>query len=593
MNELYYGDNLDVLRRKIPSESVDLCYIDPPFNSKRNYFQIYNNQGSEDRAQAQAFVDTWNWGDEAEKGLAYILDIERLHGTGTIWTEQTVELIRGLEKVLGRGSLLAYLVHMTLRIVEIHRVLKPTGSFYLHCDPTASHYLKLVVDAVFCGQGGDFKNEIIWRRTGSHNSAKRFGPIHDVIFYYTKSATYFFKPYYQPYLKGHVESYFKKTDENGRYWTNSIHGAGLRNGESGKPWRGYDPTLAGRHWAVPSDLVLGFGIDPDLPQHEKLDALADLGLIDFPTLKPGNLPTYRQYLDRSPGAPIQDIWAYQPHTKGTVHNSKKGIDEDVKWIGKQGDKERLGYETQKPEGLLERIIKASCPPEGTVLDAYCGCGTTVAVAQRLRRRWIGIDITYQSIALILKRLEDRYPDEWEAIEANIKLDGVPRDLESAMALANRKDDKTRKEFEKWAILTYSRNQARINEKKGADGGIDGIAYFLKDKDENGKAIFQVKSRPGNRSDLATLNSDRIREKADFGFLICTNLPTKPMRDEIAAAGKYKHPLLNREDDRLQVVTVAELFAPHSRRLDLPMARADAVKAAASLGDKDKQQELGL
>ena len=163
-NELYYGDNLDVLRRKIASESVDLCYIDPPFNSKRNYFQIYNNQGSEDRAQAQAFVDTWNWGDEAVEGLDYILDIDRLNPRpgDTPWTEQTVELIRGLEKVLGRGSLLAYLIHMTLRIVEIHRVLKPTGSFYLYCDPTASHYLKLVLDAVFCGQGGQFINEIVW-----------------------------------------------------------------------------------------------------------------------------------------------------------------------------------------------------------------------------------------------------------------------------------------------------------------------------------------------------------------------------------------------------------------------------------------------
>lgn len=395
-NHLYYGDNLDVLRRKIASESVDLCYIDPPFNSKRNYFQIYNNQGSEDRAQAQAFVDTWNWGDEAVEGLKYILSIDRLNPRAgeTRWTEQTVELLRGLEKVLGRGSLLAYLMHMTLRIVEIHRVLKPTGSFYLHCDPTASHYLKLIVDSVFCAQGGDFKNEIIWRRTGSHNSAKRFGPIHDVILYYVKSANFYFRPYFQPYLKGHVDSYFKRSDANGRYWTNSIHGAGLRNGDSGKPWRGYDPSVAGRHWAVPSDLVLGFGIDPDLPQHEKLDALAELGLIDFPAIKPGNLPTYRQYLDRSPGAPIQDIWAYQPHTKGLVYNSNKGIDQDVKWIGKQGDKERLGYDTQKPRGLLERIIKASSKEGDTVLDAYCGCGTTVDVAERLSRRWIGIDITY-------------------------------------------------------------------------------------------------------------------------------------------------------------------------------------------------------
>ena len=397
-------------------------------------------------------------------------------------------------------------------------------------------------------------------------------------------------------MNGHVDGYFKKSDSNGRYWTNSIHGAGTRNGVSGQPWRGYNPTNAGRHWAVPSDLVLAFGIDPELPQHEKLDALAELGLIDFPPEGSTALPTYRQYLDSSPGMPLGDIWAYQPHTRGVLYNSKEAIDEDVRWLVAQGDDERLGYDTQKPEGLLERIVRSSTNEEDVVLDAYCGCGTTVAVAQRLNRRWIGIDITYQSIALILKRFEDRYKDEWPAIEADILLDGVPKDLESAMALANRKDDKTRKEFEKWAILTYSRNQARINEKKGADGGIDGIAFFLKDKGENGKAIFQVKSRLGTRADLATLNSDRQREKAEFGFLICTGpVPvSKAMREEISTAGKYKNPLLSREDDRLQVIYVAELFdRPHkpAARLDLPMARADAVKSAAALGDADKQ--LGL
>lgn len=282
------------------------------------------------------------------------------------------------------------------------------------------------------------------------------------------------------------------------------------------------------------------------------------------------------FLDASKGTPAQSVFSDISPLSGSMA-------------------ERLGYPTQKPEALLERIILASSNEGDTVLDAYCGCGTTVAVAQRLGRKWIGIDITYQSIALILKRFQDTYEKNgtWPEVEANILLDGVPKDLESAMALANRRDDKTRKEFEKWAVLTYSKNQARINEKKGADGGVDGIAYFLKDKAENGKAIFQVKSRPGNRGDLATLNSDRLREKAEFGFLICTALPTKPMRDEIAAAGKYKHPLLNREDDRLQVVTVAELFAPFNRRLDLPMARGDAVKTAAALGDEGKQAALDL
>lgn len=249
----------------------------------------------------------------------------------------------------------------------------------------------------------------------------------------------------------------------------------------------------------------------------------------------------------------------------------------------------MGYPTQKPETLLERIIKASSREGDIVLDAYCGCGTAVAVANRLSRRWIGIDITYQSISLILKRLQDRHSADgtWPQIEADLLLDGVPRDKASAVALANRKDDKTRKEFEKWAALTFSKNQARINEKKGADAGIDAIAYFLIDKDTNGKAIFQVKSGGANRATLATLNSDRQREKAEFGFLLTMDPPTKAMRDEIVAAGKYKHPLLNREDDRIQIVTVEEILA--GKRLDLPMARQDAVKSAQA-ADMDDQQE---
>ncbi|MDR1850457.1 MAG: restriction endonuclease, partial [Zoogloeaceae bacterium] len=461
-NRLYYGDNLDILRNRIAAESVDLCYIDPPFNSKRNYFQIYNNQGNEDRAQAQAFVDTWEWGDEAEKGYDYITDVAHLN-SGKL-TEQTVALVKGLREVLGKGALLAYLVHMTLRIVEIYRVLKPAGSLYLHCDPTASHYLKLLLDTVFCGQHGDFRNEIIWCYTGPGSPGMRqFMRKHDIIFWYSKSQTWVFN-----------------SDD-------------VRIPHSKKTLENYKPGLVGS----------GF-VDAEHKIH-----------------KDGKVP--------------EDWWEIAIAPRG---------------------KEYLGYPTQKPEALLERIIKASSNKKDVVLDAYCGCGTTVAVAQRLKRRWIGIDITYQSISLILKRLKDSYPKEWKNIEANMLLDGVPRDMASAEALAHRKDDKTRKEFEKWAVLTYSDNQARINDKKGADGGIDGMAFFLVDKETNGKAVFQVKSGGAKRDTVATLNSDRQRVGAEIGILITLDEPTKPMRDEALAAGKYKHPLLNREYARIQIVTVA-------------------------------------
>ncbi len=466
----------------------------------------------------------------------------------TRWTEQTVELIRGLEKVLGRGSLFAYLVHMTLRIVEIRRVLKPTGSFYLHCDPTASHYLKLVLDAVFCGQGGDFRNEISWKRNTSHSDAVGYGRIRDVILFYTKSLKSTWNDIYQDYSAEYVEQYYRFKDENGKRWmSGDLSAAGLSGGGYTYEWNGHTKV-----WRCPV---------------ETMQKLHDEGKVYYTK---NGVARRKRYLDEAKGMPAQDSW------------------EDVQAL-RSWHQEKLGYPTQKPEALLERIIRASSNEGDTVLDAYCGCGTTVAVAQRLGRRWIGIDITYQSISLILKRLADKYPDQWPQIEADILLDGVPRDLASAVALANRRDDKTRKEFEKWAVLTFSNNQARINEKKGADAGIDGIAYFLLDKETNGKAIFQVKSGASNRATLATLNSDRLREKAEFGFLIAMDLPTKAMRDEIAAAGKYKHPLLNREDDRLQVITVAEIL--QGKRLDLPMARADAVKAAAAAGDADKQERL--
>jgi hypothetical protein len=379
-------------------------------------------------------------------------------------------------------------------------------------------------------------------------------------------------------MRKHVDDNFIKQPDGSyktAYYGNVLTGSDVRNGESGLPWKGFNPTSKNRHWAIPSKIWEEVGIDPSgMSQHEKLDYLFDRGFIKI--LDGQAWPIYERTIAPDDGVIASDIWAYQPYTEGTVFGTNEGIDRDVKWLSTK-DKERLGYPTQKPEALLERIIKASSNEGDTVLDAYCGCGTTVAVAQRLNRKWIGIDITYQSISLILKRLQDKYRDEWPAVQANILLDGVPRDIASARALANRSDDKTRKEFEKWAVLTYSNNQARINEKKGGDGGIDGVAYFLLDKDTNGKAVFQVKSGGAKRDTMATLNSDRLREKAEFGILITMDPPTKAMLNEVAEAGKFKHPLLNREDDRLQIVTVEDIL--NGARLDLPMARQDAVKSA--------------
>jgi len=470
-NTLFYGDNLDILRKRIKDETVDLCYIDPPFNSKRTYNQIYLNIG-EDKAQAQAFTDTWKWDSYAVQGYQEI--ITNYEGR---FTSQVIELVKGLRNVIKEGSLLAYIVSMTLRITEIQRVLKNTGSFYLHCDPTCSHYLKLVLDAVFCAKGGDFRNEMVWCYSRmAAKGQKQLSRCHDIIFWYSKS----------------------------KEWIFNVDEIRLPYAPSSKARAGYKKTN------------LGGG--------KPASEICELNEI-------GKFP---------------EDWLLIPFIRG---------------------KEYLGYPTQKPEALLERIIKASSNEGDTILDAYCGCGTTIAVAQRLKRRWTGIDITYQSISLIIRRLEDTFGKQ---ISECIILDGIPKDIESARALANKKDDRLRKEFEKWAILTYSDNRAVINEKKGADKGIDGIAYFLSSQTDTEKIVFQVKSGNVKRSDIATFRSDKDDENAQIGIFLTLEEPTKPMRDAAMAAGMYEHKLMGRSYNRVQIVTIREIIE-EKKRLDMPLS----------------------
>ncbi|MBK1694611.1 site-specific DNA-methyltransferase [Chromatium weissei] len=521
-NELYYGDNLEVLRNRIEKDSVDLCYIDPPFNSKRNYFQIYTNIGKEDQAQAQAFIDTWTWNILAEQALREIIGNENGR-----YTTQTVDLIKGLHAVLGAGGLMSYLLSMTQRVNEIQRVLKPTGSFYLHCDPTASHYLKLILDSVFCPRGGDFKNEIIWkRRTNTVKAITRsFSTITDTIFFYVKSKKYNFSIQYENYPPEYLKR-FKYSDEHGRYYWNVM--------------------------ATYSE--------------ERLKKLESEGKLRIS--KDAKYPRFKQYLHELKGIPTTNIW------------------EDVDMINSQAA-ERLGYPTQKPESLLERIIQTSSNEGDVILDAYCGCGTTVAVAQRLNRQWIGIDITYQSIAVILKRITEKFG---AAVANTIKLSGIPRDMESARALALKKDDRLRKEFEKWAVLTYTNNQAAINEKKGADKGIDGTAYIITGNHSSEKVVFQVKSGKVGRGDIAKLRGDQAREKAVMAFLITLNDATQDMREEALAAGIYYHPLLRRNYPCIQIVTIREMLE-QKQLFDFP--HTHEVLKKSELVIEDTQKELSL
>jgi DNA methylase/Restriction endonuclease len=314
-------------------------------------------------------------------------------------------------------------------------------------------------------------------------------------------------------------------------------------------------------------LVEDLGEDlSDLTQHQKLDRLLETGFIKI--IEGQAWPIYEHYLTVNDGQVLSDLWTYQPYTNGTVFGTEGGIDEEVRWLSPQ-DQERLGYETQKPEGLLGRIIRASTKEGHIVLDAYCGCGTTVAVAQKMNRGWIGIDITYQAIATILTRLEDNFDKD---VAASVVLDGLPKDMESAIALAHKRDDRVRKEFEKWAILTYTENRAVIKKKKGADGGIDGVFYFWNGGEmQSAKMVLQAKSGAVQRKDIAALRGDMAKEGAALACLITLEEPTQPMRRDAKSAGIYENGQRGIKCDRIRIVSIQEMLRGNfPARIGLPL-----------------------
>ncbi|HEY0794715.1 MAG TPA: site-specific DNA-methyltransferase, partial [Acidisarcina sp.] len=373
-NQLYYGDNYEVLQRYVKDESVDLIYLDPPFNSRQDYNVLFaEKDGSRSSSQFRAFEDTWEWNIDAER--SYELIVER--------GGRVADAMRAFRTFLGASDVMAYLAMMAPRLVELRRVLKEDGSIYLHCDPTASHYIKMLMDAVFGPQF--FKNEIIWKRTFSHGSSKRYGPIHDVILFYSRGPRLNWTSPRLDIDAAYVEKHFRQIDEPSgrRFAAISLTGSGVRNGESGKPWRDVDPTRVKRHWALPGKVLQAIGVEDGSVQ-ARLDALDKKGLVFWPSKKDGT-PRLKWFADELGGAAVSDIWVDIPPI--SAHAA-----------------ERLGYPTQKPEALLRRVIEASSNEGDLVLDPFCGCGTTVQVAQRLNRRWIGIDITHLAIGLIKKRL---------------------------------------------------------------------------------------------------------------------------------------------------------------------------------------------
>jgi DNA modification methylase len=570
MNRLLFGDNLKWLRdaKLFPDASVDLVYLDPPFNSNADYNVLFREaSGEASQAQFHAFTDTWNWADAAQ---TYAEFVDNCPNTAV------VEMMEALHGFLKNSPMMAYLAMMAPRLVELHRVLKPTGSLYLHCDPTASHYLKMVLDGVFGPT--NFRSEIIWKRKSSHNKlTQQYGPIHDTILFYSMSDDFVFHPSTRPYTRGYIEERFKHQDKRGIYQTNYLTGPGTRKGESGDAWRGFNPTGAGRHWAIPASLRKFLPAEgKGMSSLKQLEALYEQDLIVFPK-KDGGQPMYKQYV--GDGMPYQDIWAYQPNTKGVLYNSDECIDEDVKYLENEGEK--LPYPTQKPTGLLGRIIKTSSDANAIVLDPFCGCGTTIHAAQKLGRQWIGIDVTYLAINLIKRRLKDAFGED-----AQFEEKGQPTDFGSAKALA----ELDKWQFQQWALSLIDARPRTEGDGKGADRGVDGMLYFYESKDKREKILVQVKGGGVQRNDVATLLGDVNNQKFVGGILITLEKPTKPMREEAADAGRYESKLWHDKDyPKIQILTVEGLLSG-KERVEAPPQLNPFAKAQRE-GKAEKQTEM--
>ena len=543
-NTLFYGDNLPILREHIPDQSIDLVYLDPPFNSSRSYNVLFKEEsGKDSESQITAFDDTWHWGAQAEELYAEL--VTEINGT-------VGQMIGALRGAIGENQMMAYLVMMAGRLVELHRVLKPTGSLYLHCDPTASHYLKIVLDCVFGAE--NYRNEIVWHRykrpKGSQFEARKFGASTDSILFYTKTGSYEFHAdrIKTPLDDEELKKRYPLVDEKGPYSSGPL----LRSASMGaRPnlvyeYKGYTPGPEG--WRLTKDKLAA------------IDSQGDLFLTS------NGVPRRKVRPPAEPGQQIDNLWA------------------DIEAIGSQAA-ERLGYPTQKPIALLERILLASSNPGDVVLDPFCGCGTTVAAAQKLGRQWIGIDITHLAIALQKYRLQEMFPG------MTFDVIGEPEDLGAARQLAA--DD--RFQFQWWALsLLKARPQGgdagSKTGKKGADKGVDGIITFLDDTKKANQVIVQVKSGHVTSQTIRDLRGTIEREKAAIGVLITLEPPTRDMTTEAVSAGFYT-PTWWEPCPRIQICTVEQLL--HDARVKMPPAHGTFKQAQKVTKEEGVQGSLNL
>lgn len=555
-NTLYYGDNLDVLRRYVADESVDLVYLDPPFNSARDYNVLFESKsGKDSTAQIAAFEDTWKW------DMAAAAQFEETLSRGG----KVADVLNSFRTFLGTNDMLAYLTMMAPRLIELHRALKPTGSLYLHCDPTASHYLKLLLDAVFTPQ--NFRSEIVWKRSSAHNDGKQgrkiHGHIHDVILFYTKGEEWTWNQQFVPYDSEYLEAEYRHKTKDGRYYKETDLTAAKPGGDVSYDWHvlrrdsthDWTPDLDGE-WQSP---VAGTEYLAVKPYNGRYWAYSRANLEQF--AREGHLihrstgmPRLVQYADEMPGIALQDVWT------------------DVPPIAPRAA-ERLGYPTQKPVALLDRILRSSSNPGDVVLDPFCGCGTTIASAQANGRRWIGIDITHLAVGLIRNRLQDSFGES-----ATFKVVGEPTTIEDAERL--REEDKF--QFQAWALGLVG---ARLNNsaKKGADKGIDGRLYFQSGEGAGkmDQVIISVKGGGLKADDLRALAGVVEREKAAIGVLMTFDKPSSKMKTDAASFGFHHTRWGN--FPRIQIITVEELLDgariqyPHMTGGNVTVKRAPKVQ----------------
>jgi DNA modification methylase len=544
-NQLYYGDNLTVLRDYIPSASGDLISLDPPCNSRQDYNVLFaEKDGARSASQITAFKDTWEWNQEAARAYEEVVEAGG----------RVAEAMRAFHTLLGGTDMLAYLAMMAPRLIELRRVLKDTGSIYLHCDPTASHYLKLLMDAVFGPQM--FRNEITWRRTSAHaNVIAKFAVVQDHLLFYSKNESWIWNQIYLPYTPEYIASHYGQKDEDtGRRFTTRDLTASMQRASSGQlyGWKGFTPPSS-RCWAYTK---------------ANMEAFEAQGRL---THSPRGMPRLKLYLDEMPGTPCDDVWT------------------DIPPINSQAQ-ERLGYPTQKPEALLERILKASSNEGDTVLDPFCGCGTTIQVAQKLNRRWIGIDITHLAIGLIKTRLDDSFGPE---VRKSYQVIGEPTDMAGATQLAS----ENKFQFQAWALGLVGARVAD-SDRKGADRGIDGRKNFHDDNSGKTKQIiFSVKGGQNiGVSEVRDLIGVLQREKAEIGVYISFAEPTREMRREAAEAGFYTSPgasgSAGQKYPRIQLLTVRDLLEGN-KHVERPLHVRDVTFRRAPRSRPDAPANLTL